>query len=262
MTAISNGLARPLATLVRARVLPHHTATMPRPRTAGGGEARLVTRGVAMLVAALLVLPSAMDAHQAEAGTKNTGKWKTITRTFSSGAAIDIPDAGSEGPANPYPSSIEVDAFEKFKRAKIKDVDLTVRGLGHTRPEDVELFLVAPDGRNALLMSDRGGGADADDVTLTFDDEADDPVPDSGPIVNGAFQPANSGVGDEFPAPAPEPSGNEALSVFDGRTPDGKWRLFVVDDTDVSGGHSGEIADGWTLEITAKVKKEKKDKDK
>lgn len=48
-----------------------------------------------------------------------------------------------------------------------------------------------------------------------------------------------------------------ALNVFDGLDPDGTWQLYVVDDANLQ---TGQITGGWELEITAKVKQEKKDK--
>ena len=113
---------------------------------------RLAPRVMAMFIAALLVLPIAEGTQNAEAGKKS--KSKTISRAFSDAGAIDIPDYDV---GEPYQSTLQVDAFEKYAKAKIMDVNLTLRGFSHTRPDDVEVFLVAPDGKNAILMSDRGG---------------------------------------------------------------------------------------------------------
>src|SRR5262245_50360131 len=91
-----------------------------------------------------------------------------------------------------------------------------------------------------------GGGTDAVNVNLIFDDAA---AAIGATVVSGTFRPTNIGTGDLFPAPAPagpypDP---QRLSVFNGVNPNGTWRLFVVDDaaTDV-----GNFNGGWRLNIT------------
>lgn len=51
-------------------------------------------------------------------------------------------------------------------------------------------------------------------------------------------------------APAPLPTGNTALSTFDGLDPNGDWRLFVVDEVFSA---DGAVSGGWELTITAEV---------
>jgi hypothetical protein len=95
-------------------------------------------------------------------------------------------------------------------------------------------------------MSDAGGGTDAVNANLTFDDAA----PGIGAtVVTGAFSPTNIGAGDLFPAPAPagpypDP---QQLSVFNGLDPNGTWSLYVVDD---AGTDTGSLTGGWSLSIT------------
>ena len=114
----------------------------------------------------------------------------------------------------------------------ITDVNVQLNGLSHTYPDDIDMLLVSPDGgQNAIFMSDAGGGYDVVSCNLTIDDEAPDVLPDSDQLAcPGELQPANYEPGDEFPAPAPTPSGDVALSTFDGGTPNGTWSLYVVDD--------------------------------
>jgi subtilisin-like proprotein convertase family protein len=50
-----------------------------------------------------------------------------------------------------------------------------------------------------------------------------------------------------------------ALSTFDGINPNVEWRLLIVDN---GGGITGSLADGWSLEITAKHKAKRKRKGK
>lgn len=174
-------------------------------------------------------------------------RFKTVTRTFN-GAAIAIPE---EGAADPYPAAIDVAGFRK---GKIQDVDLRLNDFSHTIASDVDILLVSPGGRSAIVLSDVAKGQTASNVDLTLDDQAAQALPREDELTDGAFQPLNVDEGDEFPAPAPATSENVALSAFNGSNPNGTWRLFVVDDQD---GFTGGIAGGWELEITAKVKKKK-----
>jgi subtilisin-like proprotein convertase family protein len=127
---------------------------------------------------------------------------------------------------------------------------VTLRSLTHSFPADLDILLVGPTGTNVLLMSDAGGENDLAGVTLTFDDQAANMLPDSDPIFPGTFRPSNYGIGDVFAPPAPaEPFGTN-LAVFNGSSPNGQWQLFVYDDT---AGDSGSISNGWSLRIVVFV---------
>jgi hypothetical protein len=186
---------------------------------------------------------------------KNNNKGKTVKKTFANDGAITIPGdvAATSGPADPYPTTIPV---QGFKKAKITDLNLTLRGFGHAFPPDVDVLLVAPGGRNAVVMSDVGvndaGDSGVVDLTLQLDDEAGTPLPFAELLSSGAFRPTADADNAAFPAPAPATSANTALSTFDGIDPNGQWQLFVVD-TGVA--DRGAISEGWSLEITAKAKK-------
>jgi hypothetical protein len=101
---------------------------------------------------------------------------------------------------------------------------------------------------------ERWGGAPAEiELTMTLDDEATARLSEDGVLMSGSFQPLvteDLSVLD-FPAPSPALSGSVALSAFDGINPNGKWQLFIVDD---GSGDTGRLADGWSLQITAKSK--------
>jgi hypothetical protein len=107
-------------------------------------------------------------------------------------------------------------------------------------------------------MANAGEETESTGVTLRLDDEAATLLPDQ-PLHSGTFRPNNNSldgiVGFNAPAP-PVTSANAALSVFDGGDPNGTWRLFVQDR--YGSVHSGIVAGGWTLEITAKGKAKKK----
>jgi hypothetical protein len=176
---------------------------------------------------------------------------QSVTRTFSNLGQITIPGLSGDGnAANPYPSTIVVSGFTN---GTITDVNVILTNFNHTRPSDVDVLISASQipAVNAIIMSDAGGDADAVNASLVLDDQASTSLPASGPIVNGTYRPTNLGLGDSFPATAPVPSGNSALSAFNGGSPNGTWQLFVVDD--VLDFDVGVIADGWAIEITAEV---------
>jgi hypothetical protein len=188
---------------------------------------------------------------------KKKAKFTTVTRTvrqpvtqsFSSTGPIKIPGAGTSGNANPYPSAINVAGFTN---GIITDVNLTLHAYSHTFARDVDVLLVLAQlpGLNALVMSDSCAGRNVANFNLTLDDQA--PAPLTVPCVSGTFSPTNidDSGSDAFLAPAPPPSGNSLLGVFNNANPNGSWQLFVVDD-DID--FSGQIAGGWTLQITAEA---------
>src|SRR5262249_52663161 len=149
--------------------------------------------------------------------------------SFSNPTAIIIPATGTGAatgaPSNPYPSNIIVSGIS----GTVSKVTVDLFNFNHTFPGDVDVLLVGPGGQKLLLMSDAGGGTDAVNANLTFDDAA---APIGATVVSGTFSPTNIGTGDLFPAPAPagpypDP---QQLSIFNGVNPNGTWSLYVVDD--------------------------------
>ena len=155
---------------------------------------------------------------------------------FSNTSAITIPASGTSGSAGPYPSTITVPA----RATPVTKVSVTL-SLSHTYPDDIDILLVGPTGESVVLMSDVGGGTDAVDVTLTFDDTGPGLSP---PLSSGTFQPTNSGSGDPFPSPAPQTTPGTTLAVFNGTNPTGTWSLYVEDDAGSDNGAS-RAAGAW-----------------
>jgi uncharacterized repeat protein (TIGR01451 family) len=187
---------------------------------------------------------------QLQDGSANLG---TLTRSFNLGAASvatqSLTNAGlitinGFGAATPYPSSIIVSNIA----GTVTKVTVTLQGLSHTFPDDIDVLLVGPGGQNVLLMSDTGGGNALSGINLTFDDNAAASLPDSTRINSGTYKPTNIDTNtDAFPPPAPAGPFGQTLSVFNGLNPTGTWSLFVQDDTSAD---AGSIAQGWTLSIT------------
>lgn len=155
---------------------------------------------------------------------------------FESTSGITIRDNTT---ANPYPSTIPVNNLV----GTVSKVQVVLEGFAHQFPEDVDILLMGPNGRSALLMSDVGGNATIREISakrLTFDGGKDDegnyffPNLDGNPIVTGTYRPSNIGEGDTFPSGPSSNifSGSDALEkAFNGSSPNGEWKLFVVDDT-------------------------------
>lgn len=171
----------------------------------------------------------------------------TVTQgaTVSNTAAITINDASTAGP---YPSTVIVDGVQGL----VGNVSVTLHGLTHGAPGDLDMVLVGPGGQAFSFMSDQGGWTAANGLSVTFDDDA--LAPPSSVLTLGSFKPANLGGGDVFPPPGPQASHVNAApagagtfgNVFGGTNPNGPWRLYVIDDASWS---SGVIAGGWSLSI-------------
>ncbi|MCX8090587.1 MAG: proprotein convertase P-domain-containing protein, partial [Verrucomicrobiae bacterium] len=159
--------------------------------------------------------------------------------TFANTNAISIPD---HGVASPYPSTIWVSGLTGL----VSRVTVRLHGLTHAFPDDLDLLLVGPAGQKLVIMSDAGGGRPVTNVTVTLDDAAAAPLPDSGQILPGNHQPADYESGDTFPSPAPSGATGGPLSFFNGSDPNGLWALYVVDDAI---GDPGGINGGWSLTI-------------
>ena len=174
-------------------------------------------------------------------GTSPAGTWKLFARDD---AVVDIGSIGFWSlhfnlASTPYPSTLDVGGL-----GAVSDVDLTLHGFTSTYPDDMDVLLVGPGGQQALVMSDAGGGTDVNDLTVTFDDEAVSAVQDAGGLGNGSFRPVNyDPASDQLGAGAPPVNGNTALSVFDGLSPNGQWRLFFHDDNV----HDVSTITGWSL---------------
>jgi subtilisin-like proprotein convertase family protein len=182
-----------------------------------------------------------VDDNGNNAGSINGG-WTLFVQ--SSPDAISIPDVGA---AQPYASQKTITGLP----GTVTKATVTLSNFSHTSPDDVDVMLVAPNGRSVVLMSDAGGTTEVGGLNLTFDDTAASNLPDSAPLTSGTYKPTDFEPGETFPTPAPQgaPTGT-TLNAFYGSAPTGVWKLFVVDDT---GGNTGSIAGSWTLNLQTSV---------
>ncbi|MCK6372297.1 MAG: hypothetical protein L6Q83_13420 [Gammaproteobacteria bacterium] len=112
------------------------------------------------------------------------------------GGAITIRDNQA---ASPYPSTIEVAGLS----GPIEQVTVTLDGLTHTYPDDIDLLLVGPGGQAVMLMSDAGGGTNVSNLPLTFDSRAFAILLGNTNVAGGTVQPVNFDPAETLPAGAP-----------------------------------------------------------
>lgn len=180
-------------------------------------------------------------SHQFVLGTTTLG-----SISFTNAAQIKVPSSGTSGTGSPYPASITVAGLS----GTVGAVTVTLVGVNHTVPDDIDILLVGPGGQKVVLMSDAGGSADLSGVTLTFDDNAASMLPDNTLILSGTYRPSNFGLGDPFSFPAPSGAPAATLSTFAGTSPNGVWSLYIEDDASAD---KGTIASGWQLSLATMV---------
>lgn len=224
------------------------------------------------LVACLALLPAAVEPVK-----RRKLRFEIVERTSLSAASISLPGLNV---ATSYPDTIAVSGP---RDAKLIDLDLILFGFTRGAPQDLDVLLVAPDGRAALVMRDAGGESDVPGVKLVLDDDARSALPEFAALAGGRYRPANhdesevsaesepgsngepgengepgadgepgapgdgGGDSDAFPEPVPDPGENVALSTFRGLDPAREWQLSLRAD----GRAAGSLAD-WGLRITTK----------
>ena len=151
---------------------------------------------------------------------------------------MKIPATGTSGPATPYPALQPVSGAQGV----VSDVNVTWKDLSHSRPEDLDVVLVGPQGQKVLLTSDACALPVAA-VSWTFDDEASAVLDDfaTRACATGSYRPADLFEREDLPAPAPAGPYANSLSAFDGTDPNGEWKLYVNDDAEGESGGTGEF---------------------
>ena len=166
---------------------------------------------------------------------------------FSSTQSIAIPLSGAIGASNPYPSSINVSGLV----GNLTKLTVTLNNLTHTYSRDIDILLIGPTGAKILLMSDVGGSSSLSNLTFTFDASATGFLPETGQPTSGIYKPTDftdvNGADTFANSPAPTGPYGVDLSVFNNTSPNGTWRLYVVDD---GVGDSGSLAGGWSIAVS------------
>lgn len=201
---------------------------------------------------------------------------------FTNATAVPIADAGGTAAA-PTNTQGESDITASGVVGNISKVTATLNGYNHACPIDSDVLLVGPGGQTSILMSDIGDckSATRPGVNLVFDDAAATPVPcilSSNTVTNtlaaGTYQPTDASpatnggaIGcdppndpDHSPGQTPGPLADvftgvtkplagwgHSLSTFNNSSPNGVWRLIVVDQYHLD---AGSINGGWKLDFT------------
>jgi len=167
-------------------------------------------------------------------------------------------NAGS--PASIYPSTLTVSGAP----SQIGSMRVTLFGLQHNMPDNLEVLLVGPHGENMMLMAGAGGMTPMDEPQfITFTDLAGSVLPDDGPLTSGEFEPTTWRPNlPDLPAPAPPGPYNEPGSAIGGTgtqtllgnfgqsNPNGVWRLYVMDTTGTVPQQTlNGCLQGWGLEL-------------
>jgi hypothetical protein len=178
--------------------------------------------------------------------------------TFSNTIAIPIADGTGASPpythgkGSPYPSNITVSGLA----GTVSKVTVTLHGVTHTNPDDLDILLAGPHGQPIEILSDSGESTAISNMTLTFDDAAPTYAPDTTALQTGSYKPTNNfgGLGepvdghDVFPTPAPGPPYAATLAAAAGGTdPNGTWTLYATDDRPTG---TGTISGGWSIDVT------------
>jgi len=171
---------------------------------------------------------------------------EAFSTTFTNSTPIAIP-----GPGSSDGSEISVSGLGN----SITSVSVSVSNFSDTHVGDVGLVLVGPTGTALALQGDCGGSTSAMGISLAFADGAS-MLPENLLITSGTFQPTQYASIGSFPSPgpglaynSPAPFGTSTfLTTFAGDNPNGNWSLYAMDPIS---GDTGEISNGWTLQITA-----------
>jgi len=148
---------------------------------------------------------------------------KTCTANFchegclcypSSDTPIAIPDPGTVNSSINVPDGLTID-----------DVNLTL-DITHSWDEDLDVYLISPQGTRVELFTDVGGSGD-NFTNTTLDDECATPISSGTAPFTGCYQPEGS------------------LSDFDGEDSSGVWTLELSDDF---GADAGTL-EAWSLEL-------------
>jgi hypothetical protein len=142
----------------------------------------MFSRIFAVALAGLLVL---LVPGGADTAKRPKPRFKVIERTYDSASFISLPGVNL---ASRYPDELEIGGP---RDSRIIDIDLHLYGFSHGMPDQIDILLVAPNGRTALVMSDAGDQPIIRAIDLTLDDDAKRPLPKTGAIAAGRYRPAN-----------------------------------------------------------------------
>jgi len=125
----------------------------------------------------------------------------------------------------------------------VSKVTVTLANVTHARPEDIDAWIVGPQGQKVILTAAAGGANPISNGRLVFDSTSGTTIPDNGELI-----PAGVFASTYAPADYRGPS-SPTLNTFANTNPNGNWVVYVVDRT---AGETGSIASGVVLTINTK----------
>lgn len=182
----------------------------------------------------------------------------TFTLADATGTLV-IPPSGTSGTASRGPYDLPFLGLW----GRIVDVSVTLNGLTHTLPDDLDFLLLGPGGRNLLFWSDAGSATDITNGDFTIRDSGTSLLPEPA-IISGTYKPtdytssggsvesaANWGLSPSITINHPGAVGTATFaSAFGGAWVDNtSWSLYVTDD---AGGDVGSLA-SWRVQITYNI---------
>jgi uncharacterized repeat protein (TIGR01451 family) len=184
--------------------------------------------------------------HYVDAPTTNPSAGQ-----FCNSTPVSFPNtAGASG--SPYPTRVAVSGLAGV----INKVTVSLAGLRHNSPRDMDMMLTGPNGNSLVVLSDLGGStALTTPVDLTLDSTASSALPSSSALTSGTFRPTDVLDGaDSWAAPAPTTNVFSAATTmldtaFTNSLPNGVWTLWTANDGSGAAG-GGSLDGGWCLNVT------------
>ncbi len=169
---------------------------------------------------------SAIQGHNLSATTQLSSDSNATNDAVS--VVIINSDCTSETNTNPQPvgpgsGTVTNSIINLTADAIINSLTVTIN-INHTWTDDLDIFLISPDGTRVELSTDNGGSAD-DYIDTVFDDTATLSITEGTPPFTGTFRPEGS------------------LSDFIGMSTLGDWTLEITDDA----GSDGGTLNSWSL---------------
>lgn len=191
--------------------------------------------------------PSASICDGASVDLTASASSTTTTRvTFSSTGGPSTVSASGANDGSIYPWNVSASGLPT---SGVTVESVTLNGVIHSYPDDLDILLQSPTGTNVILMSDVGGDPNLNSpgATLVIMD-GESALPDATQITSGIYAPTNIGTPDSWPtSPGPNSltQASPSLSLFTGDF-NGTWGLLIRDDANQDG---GSIA-SWSITFT------------
>ncbi|MBK9148865.1 MAG: PKD domain-containing protein [Flavobacteriales bacterium] len=176
--------------------------------------------------------------------TASASSTTTARVTFSSTGGPSAVSVSGANDGSVYPWNVSVSGLPT---SGVTVESVTLNGVTHTYPDDLDILLQSATGTNVILMSDVGGGTDITSENFVFMD-GESAMADNAVNRSGIYAPTNSGTPDSWPTtpgPGSFTQSSPSLSLFTGDF-NGTWGLLIRDDANADG---GSVA-SWSITFT------------